>query len=954
MGFYLLSELSLAIIDSLIAEYKQILPVFVSGMQDPSSSVRVLALRGFSIFSAGVLQSEAIDELSSTIPVVMKCLKDCLAQGEEQVTVDALDTLSELVLIDAKLVEEHLSNLCETLTDCIASPDIMSPPKVSASEVLKTLIEQFPRKLSKLGYITKLIPMLMKISAQNSTDPNLETEPTGEYLGGIHHTGEKAAEADDEDEDDSVKVINLCGRLLDTIALNCSANKVWKCVSGACSACLQSSDWRQRRTALVTMAMSAEGCREIILETLGPIVGSTCQSTSDSVAAVREAAFWALGQYAEQLMPHVAQHYREMLPPLLQGVKDTNHRVAEKAMFALEAYAENLDQEVIVHYMQQILQTLFAALNTPVLSMQGYAISALASVAISAKEAFQPYFTHVIPTLISYVREEDENKSSIRSKAIDCLGHVCAAVGKEYFDSLRQQGHDILALVSQASAAEDMEVQESVYSFFGQIASVLKHDFAPVMDKLYDSLMQTACSSDGIETSSRFMRDDDGITDKFLENDDEEEDLEEENHVLTSFHAHTGVLELKETAVATLGMCAHNMGSAFKPWAQQTYSILTDNLLHHHHEPIRQHAVSALQYVVESMYYADGGQSMGQECKTICDNTITELTSLLVNEDDMEVCGRICDALKFLCDVSNGTMVEPHVKSINDQLLILLNGEAACQEDADEDSDDEQEGTKSQGQILIDSIIELVASFAKIFGSNYSDMFAALYPRFLELARKKTSGLDRAMAIGIFAEILEYFGGDLFGSRYREALQIMVEGISDESPLVKRNSLFGIGKIAEHCPQLGEKLIQNYLPIIGNSTDPNQHTDRAVVENAAGALCRFIRVFWDKGAIDIGNYVHCLIRVLPVEDDLQENETIYSTLAFIIEKQPQLINSYAEQFIQAFVHDLAREERTKSLNPETKLKICQIIQNTPALANVASKLPSDKQESLASTLHSLQ
>eukprot|EP01138_Halocafeteria_seosinensis_P010729 gb/GECG01010957.1/.p1 GENE.gb/GECG01010957.1/~~gb/GECG01010957.1/.p1 ORF type:complete len:1106 (+),score=151.79 gb/GECG01010957.1/:1-3318(+) len=954
MGFFLLSELGLTILDSLVDQYESILPVFVNGMQDSDSSVRTLALRGFSIFAAGLLQSEAIDKLADTIPVVMSCLDDCLGQGEEQVAVDALDTLSELVIIDVKLVERHLQRICKTLTDCISSDEIMPPPKVSASEVLKTLIEQYPKKLAKSGYITQLIPLLMSIAAKNSTDPNLEAELPGEYLGGIHHGNTKPADEDEDEEDENVKIVSLCGRLIDTIALNCSPKKVWNCVSATCSACLGSQDWRQRKAALMALAMVAEGCRESLLEHLEQPLQYICHGTQDSIPAVREASFWALGQFAEQLMPHIAYHHETMLPPLLYGVRDGSQRVAERAMFALEAYSENLEQDVICKHMRQILQTLYAALNTPkASSMQAYAISALASVAIAAKEDFQPYFHHVLPRIIEYIQDTDEANSSLRAKAIDCLGHVCAAVGKEYFDTIKNQGYDILALVSQASSAEDLEVQESVFSFFGQIASVLKADFAPVMHKLFDSLAETANSSDGIETSSRFMREnDDDFTNKFLDRDDDD-DLDDGNHVLTSFHAHSDVLDLKETAVATLGMCAHHLGAAFQPWAEKTYNMLMENHLSHHHEPIRQHAVTSLQYVIESIYYNECTETLSDGFKQLRDNTLTEFVMILKSEEDLEVCGRVCDALRFLCTISNGVIVESHVKAIMEQLRTMLDGEAMCQQDADdEDSEDEEGGQKSQAQVLIDSVIELIAGLAKTFGRYLDEMFATLFPSLVEYTKRKNSALDRAMVIGLFAEVLGYFGGDVFANRYQSALQIIMDGLSDESPLVTRNSLFGIGQTAQECPQVAKDLIPKYLPIIAGFTDPEKISDRAVLENAAGAIGRFIHKFWDSGLVDVSHYLPCLLRVLPVEDDFQENETIYSTLLLILEKQPALVDPYADKFVAVLHHDLSRDNKKESLSIETKRRFAHLLQsgNLPSLVKAIQNLPAAEQKELAAQL----
>ena len=65
-----------------------------------------------------------------------------------------------------------------------------------------------------------------------------------------------------------------------------------------------------RRAALVTLAMTAEGCTDVYtqqLDHLLPVVYSGCK---DGVQAVREAACVCIGQFAQYLQPEIIEPYK--------------------------------------------------------------------------------------------------------------------------------------------------------------------------------------------------------------------------------------------------------------------------------------------------------------------------------------------------------------------------------------------------------------------------------------------------------------------------------------------------------------------------------------------------------------------------------------------------------------------------------------------------------------------
>jgi len=185
------------------------------------------------------------------------------------------------------------------------------------------------------------------------------------------------------------------------------------------------------------------------------------------------------------------------------------------------------------------------------------------------------------------------------------------------------------------------------------------------------------------------------------ENDDEEDDDdEEENEKAEQECNDPAIASAKGVAIFNIGIIAKEIGTAFAPYVEQSWAILTSNF-DSPSDVIREAVVFALPLLV----------SVVHQCTTKPDATVSKetlgLTSQLIpqfmeaveEEYEREVTLKIFDSISFLCKEVGLAAIHPHIDQVGTAMLLVLKGKSACQlnqedevQDVDEEDDDKDLG----------------------------------------------------------------------------------------------------------------------------------------------------------------------------------------------------------------------------------------------------------------------
>lgn len=391
------------------------------------------------------------------------------------------------------------------------------------------------------------------------------------------------AEEDDEEEDyflGSSEVSNpmTCAtQTMDILALHVPPEKLIPPLLQLVEPAVKGDDILHKKAAYLCIAVIAEGCSEAICtKYLAPMLECVKAGITNPNALVRNAALFALGQFAEHLQPEISQYANDILPILFEFLhqlcvqlridgKEPKH--IDRMFYALETFCENLE-DALVPYLPIFMERLFEALSpSNSVQLRELAMSCIGAAVTAAKSNMAPYFNQVIEMLKMYlVQSQDENIVALRPSAIDTLAAVAQNIGKDHFLPLAQDSLNYgLQLIAEN---QEPELKRSCYSLFASIGEVMNQDIAPALPKIIETMLESVRSSEGLvpeyddddeddadDHAALGNGDDAGDEDIDIENSDNEDDDD-----LLNMAVENAYLDEKEEAIIALRELALNTG----------------------------------------------------------------------------------------------------------------------------------------------------------------------------------------------------------------------------------------------------------------------------------------------------------------------------------------------------------------------------------------------------------
>jgi len=588
-----------------------------------------------------------------------------------------------------------------------------------------------------------------------------------------------------------------------------------------------------------------------------------------------------------------------------------------------------LEPEAVRPFLDPLLRKLAQILeSTTKRSIQEMATAAIAATAVAAEEDFIPYLDGVATLMTKMMALTEEKMFSLRGRAIECMGHVAIAVGKDNF-----RPHFVVTMrhACDGLTLDSTDLHEFAYALFANLSKVMGEEFSPCLPELVPHLLEVIGKDDGCfeaiarENQNQFA----GLEDS----DDEDAGGD------VMLQVRTGMLDAKKGAITAIGELSEHCQAAFVPFLYQTLPLLQAAATNWHPR-IKSEVASALPSLVVAIVAAEHAGTITWEKGDIAGvnpmspRTIVIVTAVLnqlvdlMDDDDVETVGKACEGLTAVIDSCG-----PHALSIVankclENTLKLLKKEAPCQlsediEDFDDDDDDDDH------ELFMTSVCDLVGTFAQVMGSHFVQYLPQFLPAVCLYAKSSRPVTDRSMSLGCLGELAQALQGGLKDHWQTIYLPVILAGIADPDDNVKHNAAFCAGIC---CEGLGNLIVADYAQIlqaIGTlfSIDPNKaDASASCVDNAAAAICRMILTCPESVPID--QVLPALLKVLPLKNDLVENETVFKCLLGLIQiNHPQVAVNSAE--IKRVLHEATMEGSLVDDEEKVKLKLAL---GAPALA----------------------
>ena len=194
--------------------------------------------------------------------------------------------------------------------------------------------------------------------------------------------------------------------------------------------------------------------------------------------------------------------------------------------------------------------------------------------------------------------------------------------------------------------------------------------------------------------------------------------------------------------------------------------------------------------------------------------------------------------------------------------------------DEDDHEELEEEESSEYDWLVIDTALDVIIGMAKALGEQFGEVFKIFQKPITKFASSSTS-YERSTAVGVIAECTRHMGAGV--SQYTAPLlKLLTHKLTDEDPETKSNAAYAIGLLIYHSTDSA-----TYLPsynAILSKLEPLLQTRRArTLDNACGCVCRMIMAHPDK--VPIADILPVLIDLLPLKEDYEENEPIFTCIA---------------------------------------------------------------------------
>lgn len=897
--------------------------------------------------------SEEMTQMRAMIPSLITALTPLIKSNQDQAS-EAMEVFNELLESEVSIIVPHISAMVSFCLEVGTNTSLNNSLRVKALSCISFLI----KLKSKIVMKQKLLnPILQSIFPVLTAAP-----PPGE------EDPEDQEDDDDGEGSDDDNPKHVAAQIIDTMALHMPPEKLFQHLMPLAKAALSSENPYQKKGGLMCLAVLAEGCADYIrTKMLSSMLQTVCQSLSDSNQVVRSAALFALGQFSEHLQPDISKYCAELMPLLLGYLSSLNQaKIAHvtKAFYALENFMENLGAG-IEPYLDTLMKTMLTALNNAEsLKIKELAVSAIGAIANAAKELLVPYFPSIIESLKGFLTATSDEMRSLQTQSLDTLSVLARTVGKDVFSPLAAECVGLGLNLTQN--IDDPDLRRCTYSLYSSVSTVSPESLTPHLDAIINVMVLALKSNEGItahveEDKTFVLLDDDDDDDEeehgdkdlddFLE-DDTETDVQE----VSRFTVENAYINEKEDACDSLGEIAFNTGAAFQPFLESSLEQVYE-LRDYAHDDVRRAAMGAMGQFCRAQHkvWKENPNDVNyQALHKLLDLVLPCLLTAVKTDEERHVVMGVLETINGVVQSCKEEVFKnpTRLKEIGTAISDVLKKKTTCQDGGCDDADDEEQQAEydSMLQEYAGEGIPLLA--AAVPAEAFAPFLNDLLPLIISKAKSSCPVAERSFSVGTIGELLAALvkaqgGRGLAGRLSNRLLPVLVAGTKDSDEEVRNNSVYALGCLAEAA---GPIVVSDYpmmLSVFSNLLA--KETDRRVMDNLCGALCRMI--MGNVDAVPLEQVFPALVAGLPLKEDMEENKTVYNCLAMLYSRNPAVVVQQMKPIVATSSHVLGHKDVDEETQKTVALLLKQLALHHGAEFNsVVTALPGDQQAKLSAAI----
>ncbi|KAM5239735.1 importin-4 isoform 2-T2 [Hipposideros larvatus] len=866
-----------------------------------------------------------------------------LIRVDEVKACEAMEVLDELLESEVPIITSHLSEVLTFCLEVARNVALSDAIRVRILCCLSFLVKVKSKALLKNRLLSPLLRTLFPIMAAEPPLGQLDPE--------------------DQDSEEEELEIGLVGetpkhfavQVVDMLALHLPPEKLCPLLMPMLEEALRSETPYQRKAGLLVLAVLSDGAGDHIRQRLlPPLLQIVCKGLEDRSQVVRNAALFALGQFSENLQPHISSYSGEVMPLLLAYLKSVpprhTHHLA-KACYALENFVENLGPKV-QPYLAELMECMLQPLRNPSTPRaKELAVSALGAIATAAQASLLPYFPTIMEHLQEFLVTGHEDLQPVRIQSLEMLGVLARALG----EPMRPLAEECCQLgLGLCDQVDDPDLRRCMYSLFAALSGLMGEDLAPYLPQITTLMLLSLRSTEGIvpqyDVSSSFLLFDDesdGEEEEELMDEDEEE---EDDSEISGYSVENAFFDEKEDTCTALGEIAVNTSVAFLPYMESVFEEVF-KLLECPHLNVRKAAHEALGQFCCALHKACQGcpsKPNTAALQAALARVVPSYMRAVYKERERQVVMAVLEALTGVLRSCGTFTLQPPgcLTDLCNMLKAVMQRKTACQ-DSDEEEEEEDEDQAEYDAMLLEHAGEAIPALAAVAGGDaFAPFFAGFLPLLLCKTKQNCTVAEKSFAVGTLAESIQGLGAASaqFVSRL---LPVLLNAARDADPEVRSNAIFGLGVLAEHGGRPAQehfpKLLGLLLPLLAR-----ERHDR-VRDNICGALARLLMASPTRKPEP--QVLAALLHALPLKEDLEEWVTIGHLFSFLYQSSPDQAVDVAPELLR--ICSLIQAD--SKIPPDTKAALLLLLtflakQHIDSFHSALGSLSGDKAQELQAIL----
>lgn len=863
---------------------ENVVPIFNSGFEDSSDSVKISACTAFVSFFRELPKSYW-PQLQSLIPNLLNSLPRFLQNGQDEALSSVLEALIDLVELAPKMFKDMFLTIIDFCAMVCKNKDLDSSTRMASLELLTTFAEVSPSMCKRSSNFAETIII---ITLSMMTEVCIDDDDAADWNND-----------DDLDEDDAEPEYDAARQALDRVSLKLNGQSLVSHLFQYLPAMLQSNVWRERQAALMALSSAAEGCADVLADQVPSILDMILPTLQDDHPRVQYACANALGQMSSDFEDLIQRTAGErVLPALISKLTNKSvPRVQAHVAAALVNFSEAASKEVLEPFLDDLLNNLVGLLNSPKRYVQEQVLTTIAIIADAAEKKFIKYYDTLMPMLTDVLKTDfgTENRT-LKARCIECTTLIALAVGKEQFAPHCQDLITLFGSLQESIMGEDDPVKQYLEQGWGRICRIIGKDFLPFLPIVLPPLLEQAKAAQDIS---------------LLEEEEAEEFISNEEWDVINISGkmiavHTAALDVKVQAMDLLRIYAIQLKGDFFPWVKEIIQTIGIPALDFYlHDGVRGSAALTLASLLRCSVYATGNNS--NETLGFWTQISGKLVEILTNEPVPELLvayyTALVDCIGALGPNSlSATQLSSWAKSINANLTEIYQRVKERENDEDEYTEDvEEDEEEYTDEELLDEINRAITAIFISSKSNFLQAFESLGQTIQLFINDENTNI-KFCGLTIVRDILQHCGTD--SAVFKDVfLNVLGESISSANASIRQVAAESIGVAASSGGDVyREFCIACLEPMFKMASVPDNRAEENIyaTENFVVAISKVCHAF--------GNYIQNLeaiitqwITLMPIIQDEIQAPHAYNFLTELIKSQHPGVTNQVPKVIEVII-----------------------------------------------------